>query len=470
MRRELVFEPNAKQAQFLQAKARHVAFGGARGGGKSWAIDAKAILLANRWGRPEPGKMGIKILIVRRTLVDLRNNHIDRMKVMLMGLAKWNQQERKFIFPNGSTISFDFFDSENDQTKYQGVEYDVIFVDEATQMPEQWLKIISTCCRGVNHYPKRVYYTCNPGGPGHSYIKRLFVDRQFNEDENPDDYVFIQALVTDNKALMTYNPEYVQFLRALPPKLRKGWLEGCWDIYEGLFFEQIRDDPAHYDDRRWTHIINPFTPPKSWPVFRSFDWGFNRPFSVGYWAVDPATGVLYRTAEVYGVQYSGKDPIPNVGLKWPPDQLFKKLYEIEQEHPYLAGRQITGVADPSIWDAETGISIAETAAQNKIYFNPGDNRRIPGWMQVQYRLMFDDDGFPQMQVFNTCKNWKRTMLTLEFDEHVPEDLNTKDTEDHQADETRYMAMWRTCKPPKVVDKTGKIDWTSDPLDQMIRGA
>ena len=458
-RRIIEFKPNAKQLLFLQAKTRYVAFGGARGGGKSWAIDTKAVLLANRHG-------GIKILIVRRTLVELRNNHIDRLKQMLRGVAKWNQQERKFIFNNGSTISFEYFDSEKDAFKYQGVEYDVIFIDEATQFPEEWLKIMATCCRGVNPFPKRVYYTCNPGGPGHQYIKRLFIDRKFREGENPDDYVFIQSLVTENKVLMEYSPDYIKFLEALPPHLKKGWLYGDWQIAEGMYFDGFRDNPEGYDTRKWTHVINPFTPPRSWPIFRSHDWGSAKPSSTGWWTCDE-NGVIYRIYELYTVEYSGMEPIPDKGTKWPPDRLYAEIARIEHEHPWLAGKQITGVADPAIWQAETGISFAETAAKHGVYFTPGDHKRIPGWMQMQYRLMFDEEGFPQMYVFKGCKNWIRTIPTLEHDPHNPEDVLTTG-EDHAADETRYLCQMRPCKPPVVDDTGGDIDWTSDPLEQMAR--
>jgi len=455
--RVIEFRPNPKQLRFLQAKESHVAFGGARGGGKSWGIRAKAFLLANRWA-------GIKILIVRRTLVELRNNHIEPLKGLLRGLARYNQQERKFIFPNGSSISFEFYDSDKDEMKYQGVEYDVIFIDEATQFQEHWLKIITSCCRGVNGFPKRIYYTCNPGGPSHSYIKRLFVDRDFRGDEKPEDYIFIQSLVTDNTALMEADPNYIDFLKNLPPKLRRGWLLGDWNIFEGMFFEDLRNNEAGYKDRRWTHIIEPFKPKSHWPIYRSFDWGYSRPFSCGWWTVDD-DGTIYRIDEMYGVEYSAGEPIPDQGVKWPPEKVFSEIQKHEHEHPYLAGKRIQGVADPAIWDAETGISFAETAAKYGIYFQPGDNKRIPGWMQIHYRLMFDEAGYARMYVFNTCKNWIRTMTSLEYDPHKAEDLDTKG-EDHAADETRYFCMSRPITP-HIAEEQKLPAWGSDPLDQFV---
>ena len=451
------FRPNRKQLRFLMAKAKYVGFGGARGGGKSWSIRVKAFLLAMRYP-------GIKILIVRRTLVELRNNHIDPLKQMLRGLARYNQTERKFVFPNGSTISFEYYDSENDSLKYQGVEHDVIFIDEATQFMENWLKIIASCCRGVNGFPKRIYYTCNPGGPAHAYIKRLFIDRDFREYEKPEDYVFIQSLVTDNKALMDTNPEYISFLQNLPPKLKKGWLYGDWNFADGMYFEEFRDIEDGYDTHQWTHVINPFPPKRHWPIYRSFDWGYAKPFSCGWWTVDD-DGVIYRIDEMYGVQYSGKDPIPDTGVKWFPDKVFSEIQKHEQEHPYLKGRKITGVADPAIWDAEGGISYAETAAKYGIFFQQGDNERIPGWMQMHYRMAFDENGFARMYIFNTCRNWIRTIPTLEYDPHNSEDLLTTG-EDHAADETRYFCQMRPVTPIIPAEEINPA-WGSDPLDQFV---
>lgn len=456
--RVIEIRPNRKQLKFLTSTKRYVGFGGARGGGKSWSIRAKCKLLANRWP-------GIKLLIVRRTLVELRNNHIEPLKAELKGLAKYNQQERKFTFTNGSTITFEFFDSDKDEMKYQGVEYDVIFIDEATQFQESWLKIIAACCRGVNEFPHRIYYTCNPGGPGHAYIKRVFIDRDFRGDEDPEDYEFIQSLVTENKALMESSPEYIGFLKNLPPKLKKAWLYGDWDIFEGMYFEEFRNDPEHYKDRRWTHVIDPFKPKSHWPIYRSFDWGYHKPFSCGWWTVDE-DGVIYRIDELYGVQYAGGEPIPDTGVKWAPERVFSEIQKHEKEHPYLEGKKIIGVADPAIWDAESGISFAETAEKYGIFFQPGDNARIPGWMQMHYRLMFDEAGYPQMYVFSTCKNFIRTITTLQYDEHKTEDLDTHG-EDHAADEARYFCMMRPIKP-RIPNEGNLPAWGADPLDTMGR--
>ena len=227
----------------------------------------------------------------------------------------------------------------------------------------------------------------------------------------------------DNKALMEQQPDYIRQLEALPPKLREAWLEGSWDIFFGQFFEDFHDDPKHYMDRQYTHVIEPFEIPEGWKIYRSFDWGYNKPFSCGWWAVD-YDGVVYRILELYGCTAN-----PNKGVKWTPDQVFSEIHRIETEHRWLRGKRINGIADPAIWDAETGESLAERAAKHQVYFTPGDNKRIHGWMQVHYRLAFDENGFPMMYIFKNCKAFIRTIPTLQYDEHKPEDLDT-DGEDH----------------------------------------
>ena len=440
-----------KQTLFLKDKHRHIAYGGARGGGKSWAVRTKSKLLAFRYP-------GIKILIVRKTYKELQNNHIEQLTAELAGFAKYNRSDKMFRFPNGSTISFGYCANEGDLGQYQGAEYDVVFIDEAGQLQESWIRKINLCVRGTNGFPKRTYYTLNPGGPGHAYFKRVFVDRNFNPDEDPNDYFFIQAKVEDNKALMDTQPDYLRELENLPPTLRAAWKDGRWDVYEGQFFEDFRDDPEHYQDRRWTHVIEPFEIPDGWTICRSYDFGYGKPFSCAWWAVD-YDGTIYRIMELYGCTRT-----PNEGVKWTPDKQFEEIHKTEMQHPWLKGKTIIGVADPAIWDASRGESVADTAARYGVFFTPGDNERIAGWMQCHYRLQFDEDGYPRMYVFNTCRAFIRTIPTLIYDEHRAEDLDTK-MEDHVADEWRYFCMSRPIKPIRVV-KEQRILF--DPLDMMKR--
>lgn len=450
-------QPNDKQRQALLDRHRYIAYGGARGGGKSWFVRWKAALLCAQYP-------GIKCLITRKTYRELLNNHILPLRQMLGSTAPYHKGDKCFHFPNGSSIWFGYCACDADLGQYQGAEYDVWFADEAGQFQESWLTAIDACVRGTNAFPKRTYYTLNPGGPSHGYFKRLFIDRRFEDGEYPEDYSFIQALVTDNQALLKAQPEYVRSLEKLPPKLKEAWLHGRWDVYEGKFFEDFHPDPpAEKGDpeqlrrqRQWCHVIKPFDIPKSWTIYRSYDWGYGKPFSFGWWAVD-YDGVLYRILELYGCTKT-----PNEGVKWTVDRQMREARRIEQEHPWLKGREILGVADPSIWDGSKGESVADTAVKYGIYFSPGVNDRIPGWMQVHYRLAFDENGYANLYVFQGCKAFIRTMPLLMYDDHRPEDLDTEG-EDHVADEVRYMCMARPIKP--VQSAAAQPIW-SDPLNQM----
>lgn len=327
--------PNPRQQAFFRAEAANIAYGGARGGGKSWAMRRKLVLLAMRYP-------GLKLLLLRRTLPELRANHILPLQRELAGYAAWSGAERAFRFPNGSRLVMGYCDSDSDCAQYQGQEYEVIGFEEATNFEPDWLTFIATCLRTTRtDFVPRIYYTCNPGGPGHAYIKRLFIDRAFRDGEDPADYVFIPAKVYDNQVLMQRDPGYLKRLEALPPARRRAHLEGDWNVYEGQVFAEWRDDPAHYADGKWTHVIEPFDIPNTWRVYRSFDFGYAKPFSVGWWAVD-FDERLYRILELYGC-VPGE---PDTGVRWTPEQIFEQIRTTEATHPYLRGRDIRGVADP----------------------------------------------------------------------------------------------------------------------------
>lgn len=444
-----------------------------RGGGKSFAVRMKAALLCLQYP-------GIKVMVIRKTYPELLENHVNPMCELLKcyhpdkseRIASYNDSKKNITFPNGSRILFRYCDHEKDAERFQGTEVDVLFVDEATHQTEEKMKKLTACVRGVNDFPKRIYFTCNPGNEGHQWVKRLFIDKQYRKGENPEDYMFIQSLVTDNKALLSSQPDYIKQLEALPEKLRKAWLEGDWNIFSGMFFEDFRDTPdlelCHkagitpeeaIKQRRFTHVIEPFDIPRGWNIMRSYDFGYNKPWSLGYWAID-YDGVMYRIMDVYG--WNGT---PDEGNKWTPDEQFKYIADLERQHPMLAGRKIVdSVADPAIWDGSRGESVAETAMRYGIYFTPGDNERIAGWMQFHYRLQFDRNGYPRMYFFNTCETSRRTIPLMMYSETHPEDINTK-LEDHCPDEIRYMCMSRPIKPIIAEEKQIVM---SDPLNQFSK--
>lgn len=447
-------EPNPKQKLFFEAEARYIAYGGARAGGKSWAMRVKFVLLCLFYP-------GIQCLLLRRTLPELTENHVNPLLILLKGIARYNKQEKVFTFPNGSRLKLGYCANEQDVLQYQGQAYDVIGMEEATMFTEFQFNCLresnrsSGLCKAP--FSPRMYLTMNPGGVGHHWVKRLFIDRAYKGKERPEDYVFIPAKVYDNKAFMERDPDYVAQLESLPEKRRRMMLHGDWTSVEGAFFEEFVNDPNHYKDRLFTHVIAPFEPPKDWKIYRSFDFGYHRPFSTGYWAVDPE-GVIYRIHEWYGCTQTD-----NEGLRMQPHELFRKMAEMEKTHPWLKGKKITGIADPSIWDQSRGESVAETAARYGIYFTPGDNKRVPGWMMCHYYMAFDEFGQSMMYVFSNCKAFIRTIPALQYDENKVEDLDT-DAEDHVADEFRYFVMSRPIKP-RVTTKPD--DYASSPMAMFL---
>ena len=297
--------------------------------------------------------------------------------------------------------------------------------------------------------------TANPGGIGHAWVKERFItaakpletiwEKRIVEKPDGSKYtnwmsrIFVPSSVFDNQALLDNDPNYLARLASMPEAEKKALLYGDWNSFSGQYFAEFRDNPDHYKDRRFTHVIDPFDIPKHWKIYRSFDWGFYRPYSCGWWAVSE-DGIAYRILESYGCTGT-----PNEGVRWTPDKVFSEIHKIECEHPWLKGKKIIGVADPAIWRSDTGASIAETAMKYGVYFTKGDNQRIPGWLQVRYRLQFNELGIPRMYIFNNCRATIRTLPTLIFDDAKVEDLNS-DGEDHAADEIRYFCQSHPIAP------------------------
>ena len=439
--------PNPRQQAFFRAEAANIAYGGARGGGKSWAMRRKLVLLAMRYP-------GLKLLLLRRTLPELRANHILPLQRELEGYAAWSSTERAFRFPNGSRLVMGYCDSDSDCAQYQGQEYEVIGFEEATNFEPDWLTFIATCLRTTRtDFAPRIYYTCNPGGPGHAYIKRLFIDRAFHDGEDPADYVFIPAKVYDNQVLMQRDPGYLKRLEALPPARRRAHLEGDWNVYEGQVFAEWRDDPAHYADGKWTHVIEPFDIPNTWRVYRSFDFGYAKPFSVGWWAesngepikvgdklIGEVRGDLVRFAEWYG--WTGRR---NEGVKMLARDIALGILDREEDMG-LKGRVVPGPADSAIWGEENGMSIERDMRMAGVYWEKADKgpgSRVQGWQALRERLAHavplragEPREQPGLFIARRCVQFQETLPVLPRSQRNPDDIDTE-AEDHIADEVRY---------------------------------
>ncbi len=245
--------------------------------------------------------------------------------------------------------------------------------------------------------------------------------------------IYIRSTVFDNSELLRCDPDYVRRLAALPDAERRALLFGDWDSFAGQVFLEWRDDPAHYADRVRTHVIDPFEIPADWRIWCGLDWGYSRPFSVGWYAVAPDRR-LYRVRELYGCTGT-----PNEGVKWEPGRLAREIRAVEAADPNLAGREIRRVGDPAIWGSDGTESIGALMERERVYFLRGENARLDGKMQVHNRLAFDASGRPMLYVFRTCRNLIRTLPALVYDAANVEDVDTRG-EDHAYDELRYVCM------------------------------
>ena len=326
-----------------------------------------------------------------------------------------------------------------------------MWIEEAYEVDnEEDFDMLDESIRGVmpDYLFKQITITFNPWSASH-WLKKRF----FDAEPNPD----LLAMTTNymcNEWIDEADLRKFEMMKKNNPKRYKVAGLGDWGIDGGAVFEEFVDDEANYYTRKNTHVIAPFDIPTTWRIYRSFDFGYAKPFSCAWWAVD-YDGRLYRILELYGCV---KDE-PDVGVRWSPNEIFKEIKRIETEHRWLTGKNILGVADPAIWEASHGISIAETAEKYGVYFEKGDHKRLAGWMQMHYRFQFDEEGIPMMYIFSNCKGFIRTVPTLLYDENKPEDVDTKQ-EDHIADECRYMCMMNPMKPVVVKDRVPPV---YDPL-------
>lgn len=421
-------------------------YGGAAGGGKSDALLIEALRQVEI-----PNYRG---LILRRTYPQLEAliSRSQELYSRAFPGARYNATGHRWLFPSGATIFFGSMQLEADKHQYQGKPYDFIAFDELTHFTrDQYMYLMS---RNRPTGPgTRIYIraTANPGGIGHGWVKQRFIDPAPPMTPISDEYrvstpdgkeisirrqrIFVPSTIFDNRALLENDPNYLGTLAMLPDAERRALLYGDWNSFEGQVFREWRDDAAHYRDRLWTHVIEPFDPPKHWMCWRGFDFGYTRPYSVGWYLAD-SEGKIYRVREMYGSTGEA-----NRGAMQNPVEIARSIREIEDSDPLLRGRQIFGVADPSIFDESRGQSIAAMMclSPNFITWSPGDNTRIAGLAQCHYRLAFRSDGDPMFQVFSTCRNFLRTIPALVYDQHRVEDVDTS-MEDHIYDEWRYVMM------------------------------
>ena len=420
---------NPKQVLFFKSETKYTMFGGARAGGKSYAVRYKASLMALNYP-------GIKILIIRRTFAELRKNHTLPLMEILNGIAKYKESEKAFVFPNGSRIELGYCDSEGDVLQYQGVEYDVVFLDEATQMTEYQFHWLAETIRGTNGFPKRMYLTCNPGGVGHAWVKRLFIDRIYQNKEKPEDYTFIQALVTDNKALLEKDPSYIDTLENLPEDRKRADLYGDWDVYAGQYFSEWN---------REIHVCEPFEIPPSWRKYLTIDYGLDM-FAAEWVAVNEyGRAFVYREFCKSGLTVSEAA------------EVVRRI----NDPVYIA------YAPPDLWNRrnDTGRSAADIFAEHGVYLARATNNRIQGWYDLKEWLhpIIDEQGEKNsgIKFFRNCSEIIRCLPLLQFDEKNPNDVSKEPHEiTHAPDAIRYFVAGHPLPASANVSKEEKRNKTN----------
>lgn len=480
-------ELQPKQELAFKTEATEMLYGGAAGGMKSFTLRASAI----RWCSEIPG---IQVYLFRRTLRDLRDNHLRgpwNLFVMLEELlksqhVKYRAVENEFAFWNNSALHLCYCDSENDVENYRGAEIHVLSIDELTHFTEHQYRFLRHRVRVAGlKIPEaykgripRVECASNPGSIGHAWVKRTFISpREPFEvwkcppEEGGMKRVFIPSKLQDNPYLTRDDPEYADRLRGLgSDSLVRAMLDGDWDIVAGQAFEKLM---------RKTHCIEPFTPPADWLVAGSLDWGSARPFSHGMWTISNGNplpdgrvypkGAAIRFNEWYG--WNGK---PNEGLRMEVGEVAKGIKrrweELGRNPAYIS-------ADPSMWKVDGSPSHAETMLRHGVVLRKVDNARIAGYLQVRGRIAGDEDdegnAVPMLYATSNCHaGFWRTMPDIIMDETHVEDIDT-DSEDHCADDVRYFCASRPwVKPLKAVQTQRRrwLEFDSDNDDETWRTA
>lgn len=443
-------------------------YGGAAGGGKSYYLRISAI----RWCAEVPG---IQVYLFRRTLPDLRDNHLrgpTSFFVLLAdglkgGRVKYKAQENEFEFENGAILHLCYCDSENDVEKYRGAEIHVLLMDELTHFSDYQYRFLRSRVRiaGLKVPPHvkprlpRIENASNPGSIGHAWVKRAFISPKppleiwrTPPDEGGMVRQFIAARLVDNPHLTEDDPEYANRLRGLgTDSLVRAMLDGDWNIIAGQAFEKLSRD---------THCIEPIDPPEDWLTFGSLDWGSTRPFSFGLWTVSNGDslpdgrlyprGSLIRYRERYG--WNGK---PNEGLRMEVSEVADEITKTCDRKPSYI------IADPSMWKVDGGPSHAENMMRRDVVLRMADNSRHAGYLEVRSRIAGNEDG-PMLYVTKNCHDgfW-RTMPDIVMDEHrfgmKSEDVDTNQ-EDHAYDDVRYACMSRPWLKPDTKTKEKPDRW------------
>ena len=423
----VIFAPNeGPQTEFLAAGETDVLYGGAAGGGKSYAMLVDPLRYAHRPAH--------RALIIRRSMPELREL-IDKSRELYPQAfpgCKYREVEKMWNFPSGAKVEFGFLERDADVYRYQGQAYSWIGFDEITHLPTEfsWNYLASRLRTTDSEIIPYMRCTANPGGVGAQWVKKRYIDPSPPNDsfQGSDGLTrkFIPARLVDNPYLAE-DGRYEQMLKALPPTQRRQLLEGNWDVNEGAAFTEFTVED---------HIIPPFQIPLNWERVKGIDYGYASESACIWAAIDPTDNTLIVYRELYIKGLTGQD-------------LGYKITEMELDDPF----SVTGVLDTAAWNrtGTTGPTVGETLVKQGHKLRRSDKNRIQGKIQIHEYLRLQQSGRPKLQIFNTCPSLIRELQSIPLSKSNPEDVDTH-AADHAYDALRYLIMSR----PRANDPVNQL--------------
>lgn len=428
------------QSLLIACPVFEVFYGGARGGGKTEGSLGDWMEHLSTWG---PAANGI---FLRRTAKQLEEVVARSLRLFPKIGGKFRESPYpEWRWSNGARLKFRYLERDRDAEEYQGHSYSRVYIEEVPNFPSPSpIDMMRATIRSAEGAHCGMRLTGNPGGPGHTWVKKRYIDpapqgfkvikeafkNPFTKEIMELERVFIPSKLSDNPLLMQNDPFYVGRLQQqASEKLVEAWLMGNWDIVLGAFFDEFDSRRHVLSTAEWLPVI-----PKEARRFRAFDWGSAAPFSVGWYAVSDGSWGLPRNALVKYREWYGASG-PGKGLKLDAETVALEILRRER------GEFVEyGVADPQIFVRDGGPSIAERMALRGCLWIAGDRRRKAGWDALRHALKGDGD-MPLLYFLDQCTDTVRTLPVLPHDEHDDEDIDT-DSEDHAGDETRYAVMSR----------------------------